>query len=211
MIMRTSLLLALFFCFSLVEGTSLKGKTCVGVRRGDTSYDFALPDAVAVKVQDLSCDAEWSIDQFTAILEGNVAHFKHPFKKVNRTGISVAYCPFSVKFHVSCHDYAKHLTCSCTNSTSIYPVFSTTRPYGDLSSTAVETHSSVRQHFQKFHTKQKNNSSNKYPHFAVGRGYGTADCINNASSLSLVLLNLLKITSLKFLFWKPLLKNEFSA
>ncbi|XP_052474544.1 uncharacterized protein LOC128030720 isoform X2 [Carassius gibelio] len=147
MIMRTSLLLALFFCFSLVEGTSLKGKTCVGVRRGDTSYDFALPDAVAVKVQDLSCDAEWSIDQFTAILEGNVAHFKHPFKKVNRTGISVAYCPFSVKFHVSCHDYAKHLTCSCTNSTSIYPVFSTTRPYGDLSSTAVETHSSVRQHY----------------------------------------------------------------
>lgn len=39
---------------------------------------------------------------------------------------------------------------------------------------------------QKFHTKQKKFSSNNYPHFIVGRGYGTTDCKNNASSLSLV-------------------------
>lgn len=38
------------------------GETCVGIRREDSSYDFELPDAVAVNVQNRACDAEWTID-----------------------------------------------------------------------------------------------------------------------------------------------------
>lgn len=38
------------------------GETCVGIRREDSFYDFDVPDAVAVNVQNPACDAEWTID-----------------------------------------------------------------------------------------------------------------------------------------------------
>lgn len=37
-------------------------ETCVGTQREDGSYDFDLPDAVTMNVQDDACDAEWTID-----------------------------------------------------------------------------------------------------------------------------------------------------
>ncbi|KAI2655401.1 Conserved oligomeric Golgi complex subunit 3 [Labeo rohita] len=196
--METALLfLVLLTCFSLIE--TLEGEPCVGIRREDSSYDFHLPDAVVENVQDVNCDAEWTIDQITAVLDGKSAHYSHPFKNVTPHGISVSYCPFLVKFHVSCPvssltiihlltivlplfilriKYVRQLLCSCINSTSIHTVFSTTLPSGG---DAIKTDSSVRQHCKyilKFHTNQKSNSSNNYPHFVVGRGYGTTDCKN---------------------------------
>ncbi|KAF4103290.1 hypothetical protein G5714_016173 [Onychostoma macrolepis] len=139
--MQTALLFALLSCFSLIEGKSLGGETCDGTRREDSSYAFELPDAVIKNVQDSNCDAEWSTDQFTAILDGNSAHFSHPFKNVTHQGISVSYCPASVRFHVSCPKYTRELMCYCTNSTN-NPV-STSLPSGD----AIKTDSSVRQHY----------------------------------------------------------------
>ncbi|RXN28180.1 hypothetical protein ROHU_019506 [Labeo rohita] len=44
------------------------GETCVGIRREGSSYDFDLPDGVAVNVQDPACDAEWTIDIVSAML-----------------------------------------------------------------------------------------------------------------------------------------------
>ncbi|RXN16856.1 hypothetical protein ROHU_027333 [Labeo rohita] len=41
------------------------GETCVGIRREDSSYDFDLPDGVAVNLQDPECDAECTIDKYT--------------------------------------------------------------------------------------------------------------------------------------------------
>lgn len=61
---------------------------------------------------------------------------------------------------------------------------------------------------QKFHTKQKNNSSNNYPHF-VGQSYGTTECKNNANALS-SFDDLVKITIRKFLFCKFNVKIQLS-
>ncbi|XP_052435627.1 uncharacterized protein LOC127975524 [Carassius gibelio] len=145
--MYTALLfLALFSCFSLTAGRSLEaGGACVGIRRED-SFDFELPRAVAVHVQDPVCDATWTIDQSTAILDGNLIHCSYPCKNVTRLGISVSYCPASVKFHVTCSIYTNELTCYCTNSTK-NPVSSTILPSTDVSSSAFKTDSSLRTHY----------------------------------------------------------------
>lgn len=37
-------------------------EACVGMQREDGSYDFDLPGAVTLNVQDDACDAEWTID-----------------------------------------------------------------------------------------------------------------------------------------------------
>ncbi|XP_073667713.1 uncharacterized protein [Paramisgurnus dabryanus] len=90
---------------------------CVEMRRGN-QYDFDLPDAVAVNVQDERCDAEWTVGEHTAILDGKSINFILPFKNVTTFGISVNYCPGLVKYHVSCPAYTKRLECSCTKSTA---------------------------------------------------------------------------------------------
>ncbi|RXN28174.1 RIIa domain-containing 1 [Labeo rohita] len=58
--------LVLLTCFSLIE-TLEAGEPCVGIRREDSSYDFHLPDAVVENVQDVNCDAEWTIDVKTQV------------------------------------------------------------------------------------------------------------------------------------------------
>lgn len=37
-------------------------ETCVGMRREDHSYDFDLPEAVTLNVQNDKCDLEWTTD-----------------------------------------------------------------------------------------------------------------------------------------------------
>ncbi|XP_048007734.1 uncharacterized protein LOC125242809 isoform X2 [Megalobrama amblycephala] len=149
-IMPSALLFLLLFpnpWFCLIEGKSLEAdETCVGMRREDHSYDFDLPETVTVNVQKEECDLEWTIDSFTAFLDGNSTHFALPFKKVTRHGITVNYCPVSAIFHASCPIYTKELTCSCTNSTYNNPVFNTSLPFGDISSSG----SSKRQHYCVF-------------------------------------------------------------
>ncbi|CAM4699933.1 unnamed protein product [Leuciscus chuanchicus] len=138
------LFLVLVSWFSLIEGKSLEDETCVGMQREDGSYDFDLPDAVTLNVQDDACDAEWTIDKtFTAVLDGSVIHFSHPFKNVTRQGIRVNYCPVSAQFHVTCPKYTKELACYCTNSTDNKPVFKTSLPPRDTLSSG----STKRQHY----------------------------------------------------------------
>ncbi|XP_073728181.1 uncharacterized protein [Misgurnus anguillicaudatus] len=119
--MRFQRVLLVVFCsyFSRFEGKCLKDELCVGMRRGN-QYDFDLPDAVAVNVQDNRCDAEWTVDnEHTAILDGKSINFTLPFKNVTTFGIGVNYCPDSVKYHVSCHAYTKDLTCCCTKKSTV--------------------------------------------------------------------------------------------
>ncbi|KAF4103289.1 hypothetical protein G5714_016172 [Onychostoma macrolepis] len=145
--MQTAWLFAVLFpCLSFNEGKSLEGDTCFGIRRED-SYDFDLPDAVAVHVQNPACDAEWTIDQiYTAILDGNSKYFSHPFKKLTRYGISASYCPASVRFHASCPKYTKNLNCSCTNATNTDSICSTILPSRETSA-AMKTGLLKRQHY----------------------------------------------------------------
>ncbi|XP_050987556.1 uncharacterized protein LOC127178623 [Labeo rohita] len=149
LIMHTALLFAVLFpCLSFNDGKSIEGETCVGIRREGSSYDFDLPDGVAVNVQDPACDAEWTIDRiYTAILDRNLRYFSHPFKNLSRYGISASYCPASVRYHVSCPTYTKNLICSCTNSTDSNSVFSTILPSRDTSLSAMKTGLSKRKYY----------------------------------------------------------------
>ncbi|XP_077061013.1 uncharacterized protein LOC143713925 [Siphateles boraxobius] len=114
------------------------------MQREDRSYDFDLPDAVTLNVQDDACDAEWTIDKiFTAILDGSLINFSHPFKNVTRQGIRVNYCPVTVQFHVACPKYTRHLACFCTNSTDNKPVINTSLPPRDT----FYSGSTKRQHY----------------------------------------------------------------
>ncbi|KAG1947709.1 hypothetical protein F2P79_012590 [Pimephales promelas] len=143
------LVFVLLSCFSLIDGKSLGAdETCVGMQR-DHSYDFDLPNAVTLNVQnDESCDAEWTIDKnFIAILDGSIGsiHFSLPFKKVTRQGISVDYCPVSIQYHVSCSKYTKNINCYCTNSTDNKTVFETSLP--PTARDTLSSGSTKRQHY----------------------------------------------------------------
>ncbi|KAI7806866.1 hypothetical protein IRJ41_013319 [Triplophysa rosa] len=118
-------------CANKITKLFFSNDACVGMRRGE-EYDFDLPDAVAKNVQIDSCDVEWSVDQYMAILDGKEINFSLPFKNLTTYGISVKMnvCPVSVKYHVSCHVYTRSLTCSCMNDTK-KSVSSTTLPSTD--------------------------------------------------------------------------------
>ncbi|KAL1259377.1 hypothetical protein QQF64_009954 [Cirrhinus molitorella] len=139
--MQTAHMFAVLFqCLSFIEGKWLEGETCVGIRKEDSSYDFDLPDRVAVNLQDPECDAECTIDQsYTAILDGNSSNFTHPFKNLTRYGMSAFYCPASVKFHISCPKYTNEFSCSCTNSTDSNSVPCTILPSRDCTIAAAVT------------------------------------------------------------------------
>ncbi|KAK7147505.1 hypothetical protein R3I94_010128 [Phoxinus phoxinus] len=126
---------------SLIGGKSLEDETCVGLQREDRSYNFDLPEAVTLNVQNDACDAEWTIDKiFTAVLDGSSISYTPPFKNVTRQGICVNYCPVSVWFHVTCPKYTRELACYCTNSTDNQPVFNTSLPHRDTSSSTKRQH-----------------------------------------------------------------------
>ncbi|ROL48156.1 hypothetical protein DPX16_6651 [Anabarilius grahami] len=73
--MPSALLFLLLFSnpwFCLIEGKSLEAdETCVGMRREDHSYDFNLPEAVTLNVQNDKCDLEWTIDASTNSTDNN--------------------------------------------------------------------------------------------------------------------------------------------